>query len=127
VKLIRLLLSLGAVCAVIFFGLNRTAEWRGEVRMGGTLPVADATVVVLSGTKIVSMARTQIDGTFRINLQRSPGKDGHLIVCRPGLEPAVASWADRGTNGSLVQLEASRPGDDPLVASVRKDLPEDCK
>lgn len=132
-KLIRLLISLGAVIFAIVLGLRAPRDWYGEVYTGGTSVVERASVMLVRNSRVVMTVFTTSDGKFSILAGAGDSTD-RLVICKRGFEPAMVEARPprrrKGSSnqGSVVQLLADNPDVElPFVAPIRTVLPSECR
>jgi hypothetical protein len=133
VRLIRLVLSLAAVCAAIVFGLRGRRSWPGHVTDEQGNPVAGATALLVERGRVLGTVTTDASGDFSLPITSDADTALHVIVCKAGREPNTIqslqpqTSKNRRPQSFAMLLPARADFEAPYITSLKAVLPEECK
>jgi hypothetical protein len=133
VRLIRLVVSLLAVCAAIVFGLRGRRSWPGHVsdEQGTALP--GATALLLENGRVLAQTTTDATGDFKLPISTDGDTALHVVVCKAGREPNVIqsmspqTSKNRRPQSFTLLLPARADFEAPYIASLKAVLPQECR
>jgi hypothetical protein len=132
VRLLRLILSLIAVCAAIAWGLRGRQAWQGSVTDASGAGLSGATVILVRAGIPAGQVTTDIGGLFTIPMGSRGDTSQNLVACKAGFEatrqrPRPETRDGKRPPTQVILLPARADYAEPYVASLLPVLPIECR